>query len=711
MNPLTRRDFLRLLPAGTAAALLVGCGRAEESALPTVVPTPDALSPEYTARDFLSAWQQGNYDAMYVLLTEEAQTLYPIDDFVGYYQMLSREATLYEMAATVVGAARLDATTAAADFDVLYKTRLAGDITARPRIPMYLNEAKQWRIAWSPAMILPSLGADNRLRMFPRTSTRGVIYDRKGQVIATQGAVVTLGVVPGEVADAAAVNGLLSELLGRSAEEIGAEYAGQPETWFIPIGDISFEASQANYERLQGTAGIALRERASRAYPKGATGAHLVGYIGTVSAEELSALGERGYQESDIVGKMGIEKGAEALLAGKKGGRLAVLSPEGAEVETVADVAAVQSRSLYMSIDFDLQLMCEEVLGERKGSIAIADVATGQLLAMATWPRFDPNRVLTDNAYLVELANDANQPLLNRPAQGAYPSGSLFKIVTMSAGLEKAGLPRTDPHLCTGVWTELGFPMACWKESGHGNIDLFHGLEQSCNVVFFETGQSLYGVGETALQEMAATYGIGQLTGVQMDENPGLLPDPAWKAAALDDVWVLGDTVNLSIGQGFLQTTPLQMLRVSLAVASGWVRPLSLISSLGDPLGASEPEPQPTPDAPPLAVSAERLATVREAMRAVAVPPMGTASGSFGDFPIPIAGKTGTAETVPGQDSHAWFSGYAPYDQPQIAFVGMVEYGGEGSGTAAPMMRELLRRFYNVAATEASTTEEEAQSE
>ncbi|MDQ4076840.1 MAG: penicillin-binding protein 2 [Chloroflexota bacterium] len=701
MDPITRRAFLRLVPAGALATVLVACGEVEADVATPVPPTetPDAPSAEFVARRFLEAWHAEDFDTMYYLLAPESQASISREDFEARYRRVLSEATVYEFDTTVVAAGRFNARQGAADFDVTYRTRLVGDLHFRPRLDTVLNDDGNWRIAWSPAAIIPELGEENYLRLFARTSTRGVIYDRNGEILATQGAIVTIGVIPGQIQDPAVVHNLISELTGMPEGEIVTKYAGQPADWFVPIGDISFERSQENYDRLVSTPGVSLRERAARHYPQGATASHIVGFVGQVNEDELAALGERGYEETDSVGKLGIERWAEETLAGKKGGRLTVLSPEGNEVATLADLPAIQSRSLYLTIDRNLQLACEEILGARKGSIVVADVATGEVLAMASWPRFDPNALANDlNASQRQvLAQASEQPLLNRPAQGAYPSGSLFKIITMAAGMERAGLPRSDPHFCSGVWTELGFPMACWKREGHGNIDLFHGLEQSCNVVFYETGVNLYNTDVIALQQIADAFGIGNYTGLEIDENPGLLPTPKWKLEELGDGWVPGDTVNMSIGQGFLQVTPAQMTRVALAMATGGLlRPLTLVSHTSDPTGATEPEYFEKEDPVELPLRAEVVNTIREAMRAVTVPPMGTASGVFGDFPIAVAGKTGTAETTPGNNSHAWFAGYAPHDQPQIAFLGMIEHGGEGSGVAAPMMKQVLERYFGL---------------
>ncbi|MGH2543200.1 MAG: penicillin-binding transpeptidase domain-containing protein, partial [Ardenticatenaceae bacterium] len=628
MNTLTRRAFLKLAPTGTLAAFLVACGEADAGEATPVppTPTPDAPSPEFVARRFLETWHAEDFDAMYRLLAPEAQQAISREDFEARYRDVLAEATVYDFETQVVAAGRLGAREGAAEFNLLYRTRLVGDLQFRPRLTMQLGQDGNWRIVWTPAAIIPQLAEENYLRLFPRTSTRGVIYDRNGEVFATQGALVTIGVVPGRVQDHAALQGLIGELTGLAPGEIGAKYAGQPADWFVPIADIPFERSQEHYDRLVSTSGISLRERAVRSYPQGATAAHIVGYVGRVNAEELTALGERGYEETDFVGKLGIERWGEEILAGKKGGRLAVLSPEGEEVATLADVPAVQSRSLYLTLDHGLQRVCEEALGERRGSIIMVEVATGKVLAMASWPRFDPNALANDldAGQRQALADAPEQPLLNRATQGAYPSGSLFKIVTMAAGMEKAGLPRTDPHHCSGVWTQLGFPMACWKEEGHGDINLFHGLEQSCNVVFFETGLSLYDAGVTALQEIAAAFGIGSPTGVEVDESVGLLPTPEWKQEALNDVWVPGDTVNLSIGQGFLQVTPAQMVRVTLAMAAGGLlRELTLVDHSADPTGAGEPEYFQKGEPSQAPVRPEVLSTIREAMRAVAVPPWG----------------------------------------------------------------------------------------
>jgi penicillin-binding protein 2 len=634
---------------------------------------------------------------MYDLLTPEAREMITREAFENRYRNVLAEATVYEFATEVGGDEITNLGEAAVDFNLLYRTHLLGDLPMRPRLTLVLNDDNEWEIAWTPAAIIPELGDTNRLRLFGNTPTRGPIVDRNGELMATGSTIVTIGVVQAWILDEAMVHEVIGEATGLSPEEIAARYAGQPESWFIPVVDITYEQSRVSYDRLTRTSGIQLRESAVRSYPHGALASHIVGFVGPITAEELTAAPERGLDETDVTGKAGIEYWGEETLAGRKGGRLAVITPEGNEVATLAEAEPTSSRALRLTIDLHLQRACEEALGGRRGSIVVADIATGKILAMASAPAYDPN-VMANPLFADQrmgLVEAPEQPFLNRATQGAYPAGSLFKVITMAAALELANVPPSNPHFCSGVWTGLGFPMGCWREEGHGNIDLYHGLEQSCNVVFYETGMHLHSVGETLLQDMAGRFGVGSPTGVEVFESQGLLPTSQWKREALNDVWVPGDSVNLAIGQGFLQVTAAQMTRALVAVANGGtLHELSIVERAEDPTGAAEPEYFERAEAPRVELRPEVLETIRASMRAVAIPPMGTASDVFGDFPLPVAGKTGTAESAPGQEPHAWFGGYAPFEQPQIAFVGMIEQGGAGSEVAAPMIRQVLERHF-----------------
>lgn len=694
--PLTRRQLLQLIPASTLAALSAACSWRREP-LPTPTATPPAPSPEPVARTFLQAWEADDFDIMYALLFHETRAALSRDQFEAIYRAVFREARIYAFETELVAAGRLSVDQAGADFDVTYHTRLTGDLTFRPRLWMRLENG-DWRITWTPAAIVPELGEQNAIKLFPRVPPRGVIYAKNRTILATHGVVVTVGVVPGQIQDESALLGILSNLLNMPPQEIAAKYAGQPPDWFIPVGLLSAETVQANYETLSQIAGLELRERAARAYPQGDRAAHVVGYVGPISAEELATLAEQGYDENDLVGKLGVERAAEPILAGRKGGRLVVLSPEGQEVKTLADVPAQQSRNVHTTLDMTLQQTAEDLLGERKGAVVVLEVNSGRVLAMASYPRFDPNAManLLNPQQRVAIAERPDHPLVNRAAQGVYPCGSVFKVVTMTAALETGLFTPQSTFTCTGVWTRLGIPMTCWKRSGHGTIDLFNGLVESCDVVFYEVGLALYNRDPNLLQTFARRLGFGAPTGIEVAEAAGLVPDDAWKRAQIGVGWTPGDTVNMAIGQGFLLVTPLQVARMMATVANGgtFYRPtlFEMTEDVTNSANTQQFQPEVTGT---LDVRADVLQTLQGALARVTQPPRGTASFVFRNFPLPVAGKTGTAE-APGGDPHAWFAAYAPTDRPQIAVVAMLENAGEGSGVAAPLVRDLLAAYFGL---------------
>jgi penicillin-binding protein 2 len=349
------------------------------------------------------------------------------------------------------------------------------------------------------------------------------------------------------------------------------------------------------------------------------------------------------------------------------------------------------------------------------------DVNTGQILALASYPDFDPNLFDPINPAsaggLQALLNDPRRPLINRVTQGIYPPGSVFKIVTMSAALiSGAYLPETR-YTCTGTWDGLGpaFIKRDWLEGGHGNITLRQALTYSCNPYFNQIGLTLERADSFLLPQTARAFGFGAPTGVLgLYEEAGIMPDPEWKLATQADGWAPGDTVNMSIGQGFIASTPLQVTNMIAAVANGGTlyRP-QVVLRIGEGGGAPQ-ETLPSEVIGQLPISAEQLAVIQESLYAVTTQKGGTAEHRFQDMPIPVAGKTGTSEVPPvmradgtwNEEPTAWFAAYAPAvatpdlpevpDEPQIAVVVMVENAGEGSAVAAPIARRILEIYYGI---------------
>jgi penicillin-binding protein 2 len=323
----------------------------------------------------------------------------------------------------------------------------------------------------------------------------------------------------------------------------------------------------------------------------------------------------------------------------------------------------------------------------------VVDAASGAIQALASFPRYDPN-VFASGQGVAAVLNDSGQPLLNRPAQGLYAPGSIFKAVTMAAALESGAFQPQSEFTCTGRWTGLpGLRHDCWLATGHGHLDLVSGLTQSCNSVFYEVGKRLDELDSAFLPGFAARSGFGRATGaVPGGEPPGTVPGPAWKPQALRQPWTRGDAVNLAIGQGDLLVTPLQVAGVYTGIASGGQtgglflleRALLPGGSVERLLGVQHRDPLPW--------SPATFAAVRAGLHGVVGAPQGTAAFVFQGSPLApvVAGKTGTAETAPGRAPHAWFAAYAPAGAPNVVVLVMLEHGGEGSRAAAPIARRLL---------------------
>lgn len=438
----------------------------------------------------------------------------------------------------------------------------------------------------------------------------------------------------------------------------------------------------------------------TRVYPQAAVAGPLVGYTGEVTAEELRELAKQGFLPGDTVGKTGVEAAADPLLSGQRGGRLTVVVPSGEVAVTLAAIPARQGETVQLTLDLDVQREAEAALGDRTGSIVVIDPRDGAIRALATFPRYDPNAFATGQG-VSALLNDPAQPLLNRPVQGLYPPGSIFKAITMAAALESKAFQPTSEFTCTGRWTGLpGLTHECWLKSGHGRLDFVSGLTQSCNSVFYEVGKRLDELDPAYLPGFTSRCGLGAPTGALLGREPaGIVPGPAWKQRTLKEPWTRGDAVNMAIGQGQLLVTPLQMATVYAAIAApeaahGAAKGPHLLQRALVPGGNVE-RLLATPNSPTAQQapwSATTWDSVRSGLRGVISATNGTAAFVFLGSPLVAitAGKTGTAESAAGREAHAWFACFAPLDAPRAVVLVMLEYGGEGSRAAAPVARRLL---------------------
>jgi penicillin-binding protein 2 len=708
-------------PTETAAIAPVGPATAAPTIPPTLSPTPELPPPtaapvEAVALAFFRGWEEGDYLRMYAALAPESQAAIDSRSFVARYEQAMRTAAVQSVEARLL-AVDQEGDRAELQVRVRWQTAAFGDISRDNQVILVRDERGRWGLLWQEGLILPELQAGWRLEATYQTAERAPIYDIHGRPLAYQGSVVTLGVIPERIADETGMLNALSLVLDQTPEQVKAIYAPARPDWYWPIADITGEVWQAHRERLEPhlDAGLTASERAARLYPQGEWAAHLVGYTGFIPAERLAEYQAAGYQGDEQVGLTGLEAWGEPYLRGVSGSLFAV-GPAGERLP-ITESGAGTAGAIYATIDLDFQRAAAEALAAAvtshpesgAGAIVALEVATGRILAMASYPAYDPvvfdGRRLDAAGALGEALRHPGRPLLNRAAQGEYPPGSTFKIVTLAAALNSGLYTPASTYASTGEWNRLGpnFIQYDWLEGGHGVLTMVEALAASCNSCFYDAAFTLNEADPDLLPLTARQFGLGASTGVEgMAEASGLIPDPDYKAAVQGLAWEAGDAVNMGIGQGFVLATPLQLAALTAAIANGGelMRP-----TLIDRIGEGESLVWPTTSAGRLPLAPEHLAAIQEGMWGVANSELGTAFERLRRLAVPVAGKTGTSEA--GGRPHAFFVGYAPaapytapdgrvIAAPEIAIVVLLEHSGEGSEVAAPVFRRLVELYYGL---------------
>ncbi len=708
------------------AFVLTACGADNGSPLfPTETALPQPVVTINSAPDagaalgaYLDAYKADDYNAMYDMLSTVTRDSLPLDQFAKR----NRDA-LNEMSAGSfdyeVLSALVNPLSAEVSYRVTYRTVLAGDIQ-RDMIARFSLEDGQWKLQWDDSNILPELAGGNILRMDYKIPSRGEIYDSNGDPFAAQSDVYAFYVIPGNVTDES-IGTLVARvwaLCGISPEVLTQDILNTPDQFAIPLCEASAEESEII--RSVAPSGLQWETYTSRYYFEQGTGSNVVGYTTFISAEELDEYKRRGYQGSERVGNAGIERSMEDYLAGEHGGTLYVVNPSTGQIVTkVGESEPLPSQSVNLTLDRNLQYYAEKAIEGFRGAVVVMEVDTGRVLAMATSPDYDSNIFETTNPNsserIAELFQRTDDPLLNRAAQGQYPLGSVFKIITMAAGMESGLYIPETTYDCQYDWTELPDQIRhdwTWQhcqdriQTGRecntsdsipsGVLTLSEGLMRSCNPFFWDIGYTLYQNNrQTDIANMARAFGLGSATGIgQITEATGNISDPQTPV----------DVVNQAIGQGDMQVTPLQVARFIAALGNGGTlyRP-QVVESIqpieGPPTLVFKPEATGV-----LPVTPERLQLLREAMIAVVKDPRGTANFRLRGIQVPVAGKTGTAESGSGRP-HAWFAGYtlceedtANYpiceNKPDIAIAVVLENQGEGSDWAAPVFKRIIETYY-----------------
>ncbi len=692
---------------------------------PTSTTAPITEDPAGYARAFYRAWELGDYLGMYSLLTPSSQRLVDSGSFVRRYEEAMRTAAISNIHTQFLGKLQ---TGDRAEFGV--RVTLTSDVVGdliREFAPQLAYEEGRWGVVWDEGLILPELAGGNRLTMDVRVPSRGTIYDASGKALAYQGIAYELGVVPGQIRDEAGLLAALSGPLGLPPDKIKEKYATALPDWYVPLGIVAEQELQQAALALEPYLGQGLttpKRRTMRLYSDTNSAAHVIGYMGAISPERLAEYQAQGFTGDESVGIAGLEAWGEDHLNGDRGGVLSVVDPSGQVIAVVAQRDPRPAQSVYTTLDLDFQAAVEQALADaiathpaaNYGAIAVLDPHSGAVRALATYPTYDPKAfdpLRADSAQVVgALLNDPGQPLLNRATQGAYPAGSTFKLITYAAALNSGLYTPDSRYSSTGSWSRLGeeFTKFDWLAGGHGTISLRTALVVSCNSCFYDVGYTIDGQDNTLLPRIAREFGLGQPTGIQgIAESAGLIPDPEWKLNNIGEGWATGDAVNMSIGQGYVQVTPLQMANVVAAIANGGTlyRP-TLVARVGEPGNTPEARTEPNVNGV-LPLSVDDLAIVRESLWNVTHLGYGTATHRFVDMAVPVAGKTGTAEAPPGLP-HAWFVGYAPAEPyttadgrlveiPELAIAVVLENAGEGSDVAAPLFRRVVELYYGIEPT------------
>ncbi len=698
-------------------------------------------SPCQVANAYLAAYTGGKYSAMYALTSSASRTRFSApailraaasysvnpasyssaqDYITRRTQGIVDQAQVYGMSATLGDLHKVSATSVTFPARVIMRSASLGDIAVDITVPLSLAQ-NSWRVDWSPGLIFPQLddSADpnytHLVRFAPQSAQRGTIYSADGHVLAQDATVYIVGVVPAKISNANAVTQALVKNLDLTPAELTSDYGGKDANTFWPVRTIT-PMLYAQVSASLNVAGIQTQQTTGRVYPYGTTMAPVTGYIGQVSPSDISSDPVHYYQSGDLIGRAGVEAWGEQNLRPTKGGRLDIRErnadgSDGPVVATIAQRAPQNGESITTTVDIATQQTAMAKLaasGHPGGAIALAPT-TGAVLAMASVPTYDPNDFsLGFTANEQARFNALDSPYLNRATMAADPTGSIFKIVSLAAALEH-GIPASYVFTCTGTYQVPGENHLRNDDNphGHGNLTAPVALGPSCDVVYWTIGVMLNQQDANILPTVARGFGFGSPTGMvglpASEDAPGLVPDPAWLKANQNANWSPTDAANLAIGQGFFEATPVQVAQMTAAVANNGLRMRpQLVSKIVDANGVTTNVFPPAPEGQ-IPLSAANVQVVQVAMLGPIYAPGGTSVNEFVNYPVTVAGKTGTAESGQPQP-HAWFTAYAPASKlsgppasPQIAVGVLVTHSGTGDAFAAPITKAILSAYLRIA--------------
>lgn len=560
----------------------------------------------------------------------------------------------------------------------------------------------------------------NQSRFIMIPAERGVFYDRKGKVLAFSRISHVVSVVPNDVNKNPSVINFLSKVLKINKDDLLAlieEKGKKDPKAFVPIvSDVDSKAVGQILEAKLDLPGVEIDAYPVRFYPKGEWASHLFGYIGEISPKELEQMRADNYRMGDIVGKTGLEKAYETYLRGKEGAKIVEVDRRGHALRVMEERASYPGNNLQLTIDMELQETAETALREhlqwlrensnykraRSGAVIAIDPRTGDVLAMVSYPGYDPNLFVGSNrGSIAAMLVDPLHPFTNRAIQGTFMPGSTFKPITVMAALEEKKANENSHFGCTGHDRIHGSKFKCWnvrrQPGGHGRQNLVESLQNSCNMVMADLARL---VGPENLAKYSRLFGLGKRTGINLPpgDSAGLVGDPQWKARRFpkEPRWYPLESLHYSIGQGYITVTPLQLAMAYAGLANeGKFYTPRVVSSISSPEGKVIRRFPPKLDHM-ARFDSKNIDLVNEGL--VRVISQGTARSFFTGFPLdkyPVAGKTGTAQNK-GKDDFALFASFAPANDPEIVVVVVVEEGGSGGLAGAPIARRLYETHFGI---------------
>lgn len=556
-----------------------------------------------------------------------------------------------------------------------------------------------------------TLAKENSIKLEPTVPSRGIIYDKRGNILAENTQTYSLELIPEQIKDLDDTLQKLKALLDITDEKIEQfqklrkrqkRFTGIPLLYNMTENEMAkFAVARPFFH------GADVHVRQSRHYPYGDLAAHVVGYVGRINEDEMKELPIAEYRGSTFIGKLGIENAYESALHGTTGYSEIETNVQGRPLKTIKEVDPIAGANLYLTLDMELQKTAYDALEKYNGAVVAIEIETGGVLTFVSRPGFDPNPFvigISNNDYQA-LQSSPDQPLYNRALRGLYPPGSTIKPFMALAGLEYNTVSAQQMLFCPGSYQLPNSPHRYrdWKKSGHGSVNVSEAITQSCDVYFYRLAGML---GIDHIHDFLQQFGFGEKTGIDLvGEKSGLLPSREWKMAKKSQLWFPGETLITGIGQGYHQVTPLQLAKATATLANkGKIVTPHLVDRL-----VTETSSKPNDIAPQknIPLNANNIKTVIAAMVNVIHSNRGTARSIGLDIDYHIAGKTGTAQVINikqnasynehqidfKQRDHALFISFAPAENPKIAVAVIAENGGHGGSVAAPIAAKVIKQY------------------